>query len=624
MQYTLSYWLAGPGATPQHFEADWNGTVLAHSVKNDLVASGYQRYSFTVIGTGHDTLSFAVIDRYGYLALDDVSLNAGTLGALTTAAVISGGGLQTVTDGGTASGTVVSGGGVQNLTSGHFGGGTASDTIVVGGGTQDVGALSVASSTLLEGGTQVVSSGGTAMSTTVGANLIRNGGFETGNFTGWTLNVAEQSTLVGTKDTLSAPAHSGAYFAALGNYNGTGTLSQTVTDTAGAQYTLSYWLASDGLLPNHFEADWNGVALAGSVLDKGAAFGYRQFVFTLTGTGHDTLTFVQEDDNGLWALDDVSLGSGTGGVQNVLSGGLASGTTISGGGSEILSSGGVIAGATITGGTLEVQQGGTVNGTVQLIGRGSVLQIDGPESRNERDEGSDRSRAEESDLDRAVPVHNASPPLQAVLPGATLSNLDGNGVIDLRSVAFDPGSTATANAAGTQLSVSAGGQTYLFTFDGSIAGHLFNVASDGHGGSLITDPVPAGLAFASATANGVSGSVSATHTIATGATLDLSDAYAGKMTFLGPTGTLLLDNSATFAGVVSGMGGGNVIDLRDLGWAEAALSYAGDSGSGELSINSGARSADFKLLGSYSVADFTLSSDGHGGTLIAASRLGQT
>jgi autotransporter passenger strand-loop-strand repeat protein len=586
VQYTLSYWLAGDGQNPVQFDVYWNNELLVPSDTTEVAASGYERYTLTVTGTGNDTLEFDVSDFFGVLALDDVSLVSGTVGGLAVGTVVSSGGMQIVTDGGTASGTVVSSGGVQTVSSGHVGGGTASDTIVYSGGTQYVSSQSVASGTLVDGA-QIVSCGGTTVATAVGANLIRNGGFETGDFTGWTLNASRGGALVGTEADFGVPAHTGNYFAVLGNFGSTGTLSQTISDTPGAQYTLSYWLAGDGQLPNSFETDWNGVALAGSIESNAAAFGYQQFVFTVTGTGHDTLTFVEEDDPGFWALDDVTLGSGTGGVENVLSGGVASSTTIIGGGSEIVAAGGMVNGATIAGGTLEVQPGATIGGTIAFTGSSSVLQIDGP----------------------------GAPP-QNVLPNATLSDSTGSGAIDLRGVTFQSGSTASANAAGTQLTVSVGGNTYLFAFDGSIAGHTFTVSSDNHGGSLVTDPpFPAGSGGSPASAGNVPSKMS--DTIAPGATLEPPSAYSGKVTFLGSTGTLQLDDSASFAGTVAGMGGADAIDLRDIGAADAKLSTSGDSSSSTLSTTDGANSANITLLGNHMASAFATASDGHGGTLIS-------
>jgi hypothetical protein len=140
------------------------------------------------------------------------------------------------------------------------------------------------------------------------ANLITNGGFETGDFTGWTLN-AYATGVVSSGFNGQAP-HSGTYWAALGDTHGTypfGTLSQTVADSAGQAYVLSYWLASDGAQPNYFDATWNGTTIAGSVITNSGVTGYVNYQFTVTGTGSDTLLIHEQDVPAYWALDDVSL-----------------------------------------------------------------------------------------------------------------------------------------------------------------------------------------------------------------------------------------------------------------------------------------------------------------------------
>ena len=53
------------------------------------------------------------------------------------------------------------------------------------------------------------------------------------------------------------PQH-GNDFAALGNVGGIGTLSQTFADTAGQQYQLNYFLASNGSTPNEFQTFIDG------------------------------------------------------------------------------------------------------------------------------------------------------------------------------------------------------------------------------------------------------------------------------------------------------------------------------------------------------------------------------
>ncbi|HSM77996.1 MAG TPA: PEPxxWA-CTERM sorting domain-containing protein [Bryobacteraceae bacterium] len=95
-----------------------------------------------------------------------------------------------------------------------------------------------------------------------------------------------------------------------------GTLSQTVSDTAGDDLVLSYFLKSDGGTPNFFSADWNGSQIAGSAVSNAPSSGYIQYSFHVTATGSDTLTFHDQNQPGYLYLDDVSLvsGGGVGGV----------------------------------------------------------------------------------------------------------------------------------------------------------------------------------------------------------------------------------------------------------------------------------------------------------------------
>ena len=68
--------------------------------------------------------------------------------------------------------------------------------------------------------------------TAVAGNLVTNCGFETGNFSGW--SVQADGTYVVTPGFDGFPANSGNYFAALGSDSNTapfGTLSQAIADS---------------------------------------------------------------------------------------------------------------------------------------------------------------------------------------------------------------------------------------------------------------------------------------------------------------------------------------------------------------------------------------------------------
>jgi hypothetical protein len=131
---------------------------------------------------------------------------------------------------------------------------------------------------------------------------IVNGGFETGDFAGFTLSgpsIAQVRT--------SGPyaPHSGEYFAALGPYLTDGMLTQTFQTTPGQTLLFSYFLASTGATPNDFSAFFNGATLFSQT--NIAAQPFTQYLFTLTATGTDQIAFSFRDDPSYLGLDDVSV-----------------------------------------------------------------------------------------------------------------------------------------------------------------------------------------------------------------------------------------------------------------------------------------------------------------------------
>ncbi len=144
-------------------------------------------------------------------------------------------------------------------------------------------------------------------------NLVVNPGFETGDFTGYTLggNNNPNNILVATVYVTTAPVvfnpHSGTKFAVLGPIGSDGTLSQTLATTAGDQYQVGFYLASDGATPNDFSASFGGTTLF-SQTNIPATTGYVNHTFTVTGTGApEILLFSFRNDPGVLALDDISV-----------------------------------------------------------------------------------------------------------------------------------------------------------------------------------------------------------------------------------------------------------------------------------------------------------------------------
>jgi hypothetical protein len=136
-------------------------------------------------------------------------------------------------------------------------------------------------------------------------NLIDNGGFETGDFTGWTATAVSYPIYVTGNP---AFVHSGDFAAQIAGYSyGPDTLSQAVTTTMGQSYTLSFWrYINDGNPTTSLVADWDGAPVYAEV-DTGPFEQYQEISVNVVGTGSDTLEFLSANDPSETYLDDVSL-----------------------------------------------------------------------------------------------------------------------------------------------------------------------------------------------------------------------------------------------------------------------------------------------------------------------------
>ncbi|TWC06727.1 autotransporter passenger strand-loop-strand repeat protein [Bradyrhizobium macuxiense] len=126
-----------------------------------------------------------------------------------------------------------------------------------------------------------------------------------------------------------------------------------------------------------------------------------------------------------------------------------------------------------------------------------------------------------------------------------------------------------------------------------------------------------GIAWGAWQSFNVTGESPSSASIAAGATLELPGASNAAVSFQGSTGTLKLDNSASFSGTVAGMTDSDAIDFANIGFANVQTpSFSGNTSGGTLTVTDGTVTASIALLGNYMTSTFTTSSDGHGGTLV--------
>jgi hypothetical protein len=219
---------------------------------------------------------------------------------------------------------------------------------------------------------------------------------------------------------------------------------------------------------------------------------------------------------------------------------------------------------------------------------------------------------------------------------APITGFGGNDIIDLKTMTYLASTSTTLDinhstatltqgsnvetislsigATETQITVSEGGSTATIKLEGNYTGHSFTFSSDGHGGTQFVDPLA----------------------IYSGGTLELSAASADNVLFVndsGISGTLVLDNPTGYTGQISGFTGtsattSDAIDLKGLAF-DSAMQWVYTENSagtgGELTISEGSSVVDtINFAGNYTTANFTVQSDGSGGTLVTDPPAGST
>lgn len=137
------------------------------------------------------------------------------------------------------------------------------------------------------------------------ASIVTNGGFETGDLTGWsgTLLASPYSGVI-CPGAGGAPENNCVLFA--GTDGAAETLSQVLSTVVGQSYAVSFSFSSDGSSPSSFSAAFGNQGLYS--VTSPALSAATTYTFTGTATGTSTaLVFSFRNDPGYFMLDAVSV-----------------------------------------------------------------------------------------------------------------------------------------------------------------------------------------------------------------------------------------------------------------------------------------------------------------------------
>ena len=613
-QYTLSFWLANNGSSPDDFTAKWNGaTVLALT---SAPSQNYTEYTFTVTATGStSTLEFDARQDPSHWSLDNVSVTpvgtvvptissiaelplSGDLGVgktvtytvgMSEAVTVSGTPQLTLNDGGTA--TYVSGSGTSALTFTYTvaAGQNTPDLMVtavnLNGGTIQDGAGNAANLSLTgltQGSPQIDTTPPTVSSVAATA-----GNYTAGNTLTLTLAMSENVTVSG-KPTLTLNDGGTASYV---SGSGTNTLTFSYAVASGQNTPALQVTAVNGTI-----ADLAGNALSTSNLPE-----------TFTGVVINTTTtpavssVVESPASGdlkagkkvtltLAMSENVTVNTAHGKPTLTLNDG-GTATYIGGSGTNTLTfSYTVAAGQNIA--ALAVTTVNLNGATITNGGNAANLSLAGLTQTGPQ-------------IDTIAP---AAPRIGSDLVSGNVATLTGTAEAGTTVTVLDGFrrlGTATVNSSGTW-SFATGSLAIGF--------HSFTATDTDAAGN-----VSKASASLSATVKGpVTASNPPSVTIVGGGTFEIGSASADTVTFAGSTGTLKLDAPSTFSGEIFNfrgngtLSGSDQIDLTNINFNSVKDTYA----NGVLTVTDGTNTDKLSLNGSYTLANFSFASDGSGGTIV--------
>lgn len=153
------------------------------------------------------------------------------------------------------------------------------------------------------------------LSTQAVANSVSNGGFETGDLSGWSCTGGPLGSRPSTCAAATAGApifltpHSGTYSVFAFSNDSIGSLSQSISTVAGMSYQLSFYSKAT----RNASANLLDVSIGGaSPISIALSLSYVQSVINFVATGSSTsIAFLFQTDSGTggWSIDDVDVSS---------------------------------------------------------------------------------------------------------------------------------------------------------------------------------------------------------------------------------------------------------------------------------------------------------------------------
>ena len=492
-----------------------------------------------------------------------------------------------------------------------------------------------------------------SVATDGGNDTLTNSGLIIGDVS---MGAGDDSIKLFTGSTVAGTIDGGDGFDTL-TLSGGGTLAGTVVNVEKLDVQSGVWTINDASGYSDIEVESGAVVvLEGSANGMVVAAGAAQAVFGLAsnsvvagnqyiqiGGSADGTTVVTGGEQDILGGGIASNTTVDGGTQNVFgvainttlaNGGFqhihnnAFSTTVNAGGEQNVYIDGSATGSTINAGGIQIDWGftiiTTINGGAQYVfGSASLTTIN-----------SGLQAVEGGGTASDTTIHGGG---QDVYLGGTAINTTMDGGIQsvyggtVVQTTISNGAVQYLHGSASMTTVNSGSQQNVYA-DGVATGTTINAGGvQVDWGAASATTVNGGVQYVYGSATGTM-VLSGTQYVQSGGSADDTTIGSGALAFVhaggtiddvifaGPNASLVLGQASAFTGTISGWQDHDSIDLGDMLFSDGvtSLAYAqnSDNSGGTLTVSDGIYTASLSLLGQYSAADFALSSDGHGGTLI--------